>query len=71
MLEAEVGHAGASPHLFPIQEGASTLCAQLETAEGAVFPMQEEAEDGSRGEEWGPQTLAGDPGWSGQAASLW
>lgn len=30
------------------QEGASTLCAQLETAEGAVFPMQEEAEDGSR-----------------------
>lgn len=66
----EVGHAGACPHLFSIQEGASTQCGQLESAEGIVFPLQEEAEDRSRGEEWGPQTLARDPGWSGHAASL-
>nr|BAE41670.1 unnamed protein product [Mus musculus] len=30
------------------QEGASTQCGQLESAEGIVFPLQEEAEDGSR-----------------------
>lgn len=35
---------------FPIQEGAPTQCAQLETPEGIVFPLQEEAEDGGHGE---------------------
>lgn len=30
------------------QEGASAQCAQLETAEGIVFPQQEEADDGNR-----------------------
>lgn len=58
------GHAGVSPHCLPIQEGASAQCAQLETAEGIVFPQQEEADDGNRGESWGPQLLVGDPGWS-------